>query len=408
MALLAPHQAPFLELTAPDDDMEISSDAGRIEHDNDIDLVDGDDDIDYMLEDTRSEQGQTKIDEMPDAGRDDIMYDDLDEITYVEDDMHEDVPATDEHLTDVGEFHEASDFGQFLQPLANEGQTTPTPINSFDSSAANGAQAPDSDTLNDHLDYFDPVEQEQSHKAPAPTADVEPVSSESDNPSSHFGSQGHEQEDVEKHSGTVADLNNASVEEISSSALSNDGYDDNLEDDSNAQQLSAPSNLASYEDAPEPVLNGSQHPNASPKHHHDSPKQIQLQDQNLPVEDEIAPAHGPDEAEAQDTLQQVSNDKLEEVPGSEEEPQSLHPVIVDYEGAHIYLFRPMHSDDTDEFLLNDFSLADKTLVDLFGACRQVLGDDIDNDLELEIYSEDLDLTISEVSQISLLLYLGLR
>jgi hypothetical protein len=400
MALMAPPQAPFLEITAPDDDMEISSDAGRIEHDNDIDLVDGDDDIDYMLEDARSEQGQPRIDEMPDAGRDDIMYDDLDEITYTEDDMHDDVPVPDEHLTDVSEFHGESGFDQFAQPQAGEGQTTPTQANSsgsFDASTASGQQAPESDTLIDTVDYFESVQQEQNYNAPTPTAEAEPVLTEPDVPVSELETQGQEQRDVQEHVDTVASQTNAHVGEASTSALLYDVFDGPFDEGSNAQQLSESTNPPLHDDVTEPVLNDDQRTDAAHEHQHASPKPTDQQEPTISPKEEIVPSPNPDEVEVQESPQQVSNDKLEEVPGSDERPHSLHSIIVDYEGAHISLFPPMQGDDADMFLLNDSSLADKTLVDLFRACRQVLGESIDDDLELEIYSEDLDLTISEVS-----------
>jgi hypothetical protein len=390
MALMAPPQAPSLEVTAPDDDMEISSDAGRVEHDNDIDLVDDDDDIDYMLEDTRSEQGQPRIDEMPDAARDDIMYDDLDEITYGEDDMHDDVPVPDEHLTDVSEFHHDPGFGQFAQPQASEEQTTPTQIHassSFDATIASGHQAAESDALIETVDYV-----EQSYNDPTPTANADPAPTEPDAPVSEL--QTNEQEDVREPGGAITTQSDAQGEEV---LASYDGLDAPFDETSNTEQLSETTNPTSH-DVPEPALNDDEYIDTTPQHQLNSPKRTEQQESAISLQqEEPISLLSQDKAEAPASPKQAINNDLEEVQDSEEGARSFHTTIVDYEGAHISLFPPMQDDDADMFLLKDPTLADKTLVDLFRACRQVLGESIDDDLELEIYSEDLDLTISEVS-----------
>lgn len=403
---MAPLHTPFLEVTVPDDDMEISSDAGRVDQDNDIDLLDGDDDIDYMLEDTHSEQDQSRLDEMPDAGGDDIMYDDdLDEITYAEEEMHEDVAVPDEHLTDVSGFLEDPGFSQFAQPVAGDGQATPTQVNlaSFDTSTANGQQVPETDALVDTVDYFEAVQEEQNHDAPAPTTSTEPIEPYAAVPELETQERAQEKEEQpvvqEPAIDPVASPHNALAGEPSPPASPNERSTGLLEESTDAPQLLEPTNPISHDDAPEPHMNDDKQSAPAPRAPVASPKETELSAAPTSLQEEVVDSVNPDEAqiEAVGSPQQPSDDK-QEVAGPRDAgpPRPFHTTVVDYEGAHISLFPPMEEDEADTFLLGDISLADKTLVDLFRACRQVLGDSVNEDLELEIYCEDLDLTISEV------------
>lgn len=72
----------------------------------------------------------------------------------------------------------------------------------------------------------------------------------------------------------------------------------------------------------------------------------------------------------------------------------IHPVIVDYEGAQISLFRPAEGER--DFILEDESLASESFAELFAACRPVLGEDVSQQ-ELVFRVDDLDLQICEVS-----------
>lgn len=405
MALMALLHTPFLEVTAPDDDMEISSDAGRVDQDNDIDLLDGDDDIDYMLEDTHSEQGQTRLDEMPDAGGDDVMYDDdLDEITYAEEEMHEDVPVPDEHLTDVSEFLEDPGFSQFAQPVAGDGQAIPTQVNlaSVDTSTANGQQVPETDALVDTADHLEAVQEEQNHDAPAPITSTEPI--ETDAAVFELETQEQVQEEEQPVGqkpavDAVTSPRNALAREASPAAIPNDGLPGLTEKNTDTPQLLEFTNPISHDDAPEPHLNDDKQSAPAPRTPVASPKKKEFSAATTSLQEEVVDSVDPDEAqiEAAGSPQQPSDDKLEvAAPRDAGPPRPFHTTVVDYEGAHISLFPPMEEDEADTFLLGDISLADKTLVDLFRACRQVLGDSVNEDLELEIYCEDLDLTISEV------------
>jgi len=75
----------------------------------------------------------------------------------------------------------------------------------------------------------------------------------------------------------------------------------------------------------------------------------------------------------------------------------LHPVIVVYEDNEIYLFPPKNQDTSNTYFLEDESLAASSMKELFGACRTVLGESINDDLELELDVAELGLTLSEDS-----------
>lgn len=406
MALMAPLQAPFLEVTVPDDDMEISSDAGRVEPDNDIDLLDGDDDIDYMLEDTRSEQGHSRLDEMPDAGRDDIMYDDdLDEITYAEEEMNEDLPVPDEHLTDVSEFLEESGVAQQAQSVAVDGHITTLQahVTSFDTPFVSDQQGSD-DALVDTVDYFEIVQEQGDHAVPPPAIPTETTEPATVVPELNKEREEEAQEQVQQavqdsDIDTVPSPRKKSIRGDSPPTVSTDGLTGPVEDSTDAPQPLESTNPTSQNDASEIQLNVDNHSALALQTPVASPKQTELSAPTASSHEEANDSVDPVEAQikAAGSPQHLSDEKQEDA-GTRDAgpPRSFHTTVVDYEGAHISLFPPMEEDEADTFLLGDISLADKTLVDLFRACRQVLGDSINDSLELEIYCEDLDLTISEV------------
>ena len=76
----------------------------------------------------------------------------------------------------------------------------------------------------------------------------------------------------------------------------------------------------------------------------------------------------------------------------------VHPVTVVYQGSEMSLFPPADEDleHSQTYLLHDERLASESIMHLFGACRSVLADSIEEDDELEITVGDLGLQISEV------------
>lgn len=76
----------------------------------------------------------------------------------------------------------------------------------------------------------------------------------------------------------------------------------------------------------------------------------------------------------------------------------MHPVRVVYQNSEMSLFPPTDEDQehSQTYLLHDERLARESIMSLFGACRLVLADSIEEDDELEITIGELGLQISEV------------
>lgn len=77
----------------------------------------------------------------------------------------------------------------------------------------------------------------------------------------------------------------------------------------------------------------------------------------------------------------------------------LHPVMIVYQDAEMFLFPPDSQDPENQqtYFLEDESLASGSLSSLLSACRNVLAESIENDEELKITFGELGLCISEVS-----------
>jgi hypothetical protein len=82
-----------------------------------------------------------------------------------------------------------------------------------------------------------------------------------------------------------------------------------------------------------------------------------------------------------------------------EASSELHPVKVLHEGSEVFLFPPMDEDSSATFFLHDDSLSQQGLNVLLEACREVLGSSINDEEELEIEFHDLGLHTSEVCPI---------
>lgn len=78
--------------------------------------------------------------------------------------------------------------------------------------------------------------------------------------------------------------------------------------------------------------------------------------------------------------------------------ESLHPIIVVYEGNEMSLFPPVDQDaeQSQTYFLDNESYASESLSSLFSHCKSVLADSIRDEEELEIKIGDLGLTVNEV------------
>lgn len=74
-------------------------------------------------------------------------------------------------------------------------------------------------------------------------------------------------------------------------------------------------------------------------------------------------------------------------------------ITVDYQGSKISLFPPKGQNASKTYFLENEGLVNGSIRDLLGACRNVLGESISDEEELEVHIAALDLCIGEVSSI---------
>lgn len=73
----------------------------------------------------------------------------------------------------------------------------------------------------------------------------------------------------------------------------------------------------------------------------------------------------------------------------EENQSDLQPVTVNYAGNELWLFKHHDTDDSGDWLLDDVSLANATMSDLFNGCRLSLGDDVSREHEIGFRFDNL-------------------
>ena len=75
--------------------------------------------------------------------------------------------------------------------------------------------------------------------------------------------------------------------------------------------------------------------------------------------------------------------------------EDKHPIIVEFNGQRLSLFVPLSDEESDTFLLSDYSLIEQDLSALMHACRSVLGADIESDEDLVLSIPVFGLQIAE-------------
>ncbi|KAF2104346.1 hypothetical protein NA57DRAFT_51178 [Rhizodiscina lignyota] len=362
---------PSLEVTAAADDMEISSEPGRFDDDIDIDFdltVDRSDnaDGDYMLEDTRSETGKAPSIHDQEMNQENIMYDEQENFignSTMEDDT---TALLDEHLTDAS----------FEAPVDTTIQD------------AKDEDLIDYDDDDDDDDFGNPAKEEEVHAKEPDTGTQEFQNKSTEDATQSQYSLSNEQ--VETVEGVYVRDFSAAEE-----AVQDSGYVDGSEAvhhgegpvDNNisaADGLSHPTTQSAEEDPTDDAQSRVDHGNAQDllgAHHSvndtDDPSDSHNQT-DLPVHDN----------------QDQDEQQPEDYPDDE---NAYHSVIVLYEGAEISLFPPREHDESETYFLGDASLASRSIGDLLNACREVLGDTISEEQELQLEIRDLDLTIGEES-----------
>ncbi|KAF2194783.1 hypothetical protein K469DRAFT_686745 [Zopfia rhizophila CBS 207.26] len=121
-------------------------------------------------------------------------------------------------------------------------------------------------------------------------------------------------------------------------------------------------------------------------------------------EGNIQPHHGSEQEDvtdpqanfdSQSEYADAGNDANDNEYNDNNEPRQsrLHPIMIVYQDTEMSLFHG----ENDQYLLNDENLARGSFRGLFQACREVLGNDVTDDEELEMRMPDLGLFIHEDS-----------
>jgi hypothetical protein len=400
--MAASHMTASLDVVAPDDDMEISSDAGRTPlYDLDIDLPDprdDDEEIDYMIDDEADQDTHQQVHE---SSKDDIMVDDYDEPHVVETEMRDDEPVPDEHLTDANELPNEDTQNDFEDQLTFQ---TQEPIESdlldLDGLDNDAAQVPEIVIDNPTTEFASsadpapvftedsqPSQPTSANQTSLPLADNELAAPSAvdynldhdirhDEPYPHEDEGRYNDEEQVADGGEPSQLENSDVTntQISSEEPAAEAIPA-VDSDVLAviEQETAASPLQSYQDGEENTSYSTQS-NSVPTH-----------EQGLE-----------DDPNAEYQLLEPAEDDLEDESAW---TPTLHAVKVQYGPARLdnddsnslFLFQGQ----TGSFIIEDEAVAYNTMSELFQSCRHTLSD-VGEDKELEIYCVDLDLCISEV------------
>lgn len=343
MAMAVSQPVTGLELPAVEDNMEISSPYRRADDDIDIDIdapgvQPQQHDEDYNWEDAEQPQWDLSGIAGPEGEIDYTMVDEDARADLSEDGiMRDDITVTDEHLADATLEDREETKSLLDYTVAGHGE---------DASAIEG----------DHA--FDAVDDAQAH-------DVEDASAETADPKSTFSHQEAEVADDPLVLNALAGDASALAEEDAVAAdeqVADEPYDDaDLVDDQRTDR--------SHDDQ---IFDDDQSPNEGENGEHTGSNRLQL---NTDTQ-----TH-----DHQDNLQSAA---------------PLHPVVVWYEGDEISLFPPKEEDTSETYFLRDENLVNVSISDLLRACRDVLGETIRDDQELELSVPDLGLSLTEVSSVS--------
>ncbi|KAF2143447.1 uncharacterized protein K452DRAFT_171279 [Aplosporella prunicola CBS 121167] len=441
---MAATNLPGLHVTAPDEDMEISSDYERIgeEIDVDIDLtVDPShhEDEDYMLEDARSERGQEH------ENKDDIMLDGDGDGGYDEDGiMQDDASLPDEHLTDASEIGyvdvdvketpqvqdvEVQDRGQGDDYIGYEDEVDVQPEDHLQATAQQpdvlpvpdeGAEVIGAETSGTQDQDREGVEAQPSE----PTADaavIEVQQSGEQRTENHVdieqGTASHSQiEHVPTASAQETTEQDKASEQAQKAPEQTQPELEHVQTEVHDQievhdqtEVHGQTEVRESEQASEgTALEGSK-PEQGPEQRSEqaleqgtkqstgqSTNQVAKQGTEQSSEQSFELPPEPVEAVA-DFSHLPFNEHYSEADGSSDSARSMHPVIVNYHGEEIFLFPPAEGHTSETFFLSDESLAHQSIQNLFHALRVVLGNSIRDEVELEIDNAELGLCVSEDS-----------
>ncbi|KAJ4376580.1 hypothetical protein N0V86_006694 [Didymella sp. IMI 355093] len=96
-------------------------------------------------------------------------------------------------------------------------------------------------------------------------------------------------------------------------------------------------------------------------------------DEHSHHDDQTAPEHREEQQDVHEDHESVHHN---------DQQIELRPVTVNYAGNELWLFKQHDLDDSGDFLLEDLSVAKSSISDLFHACRLSLGDDVSGEHEI--------------------------
>jgi hypothetical protein len=363
-------------LAAPvvEDNMEISSPLTRDDDlDIDIDFVPYEQD-DYMVEDTKSDAGLDleSTQHIPNPDYNEIMPDEYDEVdTYQDDGMIQDgVSVSDEQLIDAGD----ADYGNDAATFHVEQSHGFPPSSDFQQDAQ---QKDITDNLG--VDEFatDQVEQTHSPNEKPPQNDSHSPNTDNHEEAFPLNEQSHIAELANDYCGPQSP-GFTSEHLYHDEATGEESYHTDQEDPSQAGVAVGDTEESSIVVQQADTLDG------APQHDpvaHATPQSADDQTEPTTIADR-----------SHETVPERTHD----VAQSSTAFHSLHPVIVEYEGHEISLFPPREQGSSETFFLHDENLVNVSICDLLRACRDVLGDSIQEKEELELTVSDLDLSLTEV------------
>lgn len=398
MAMAANQTLSGLQVTAPEEDMEIS-DYERTADDIDID-------IDISVEPIREEDDYMVDGPSEHENKDDVM---LDSDGQEDEDgmMQDNFSVPDEHLTD------ASEIGYVDVEVKEAPQEAPD------------TEVQDGDQVDDFIDYDDNVtlepkeEDDQAQMQPSEAAPLVLQNASENNqvvdPADIENAPFQQAAKIITASHQVEPLRQAAdpqqphtSEDVSHEQTDNDVESSEVppnpsEDSADKSPVGASQESHVSEQQPETDANGPEEKfqdQEAPEEHSDqnfaqSPKNVD----SLPMPE---PSHGTNEDETGAKTIDGPVNLTHETQDVEEQQststQSLHPVVVVYNEEEISLFPPNDGDTSGSFyFLQDEELAHGSIRSLLDACRQILGDTVQHEDELEIDVAELGLRLSEES-----------
>jgi len=321
---------PVLEVSAPDDTMDVLSDTGFDFDDGDIDL---------------------ELDTAPSVHDEDMSINDAGTDGGI--DMHEETFDQDDFMADNGDLIEEDDMDN------NDGAAGDIQIVDEGSIVfeADMLAPPDEDLI----DYSDDEAQQQV-KMHSPSVHEEDTQAFVDTEITSITNDDFDQtqHDEQPYEPAEVTSQHAQVHEIEAKSL--DGKDA-----------------------------GSQHHSADARSQHDDVEEGHTHAVDggvlLPTDEH---SHDGDDAVAgQITEAQHDVDDDSDSNESHASEIELRPVTVNYAGNELWLFKQHDLDESGDFLLEDLSVAKSSISDVFQACRLSLGDDVSGEHEIGFRFDNL-------------------